>query len=73
MSVQIGDRVPEATLLHQTGDTVEKVNIAQHCAGRRVVLFGLPGAYTATCSAAHLPSFIRTAEAFRAKGIDEVI
>ena len=65
--------MPEASLLHQVGDTVEKVNIAERCAGRRVVLFGLPGAYTQTCSAAHLPSFIRTAEAFRAKGIDEVI
>ena len=73
MSAQIGDRVPDATLLHQTGNEVEKVDLAKHCTGRKIVLFGLPGAYTATCSAAHLPSFIRTADAFRAKGVDDII
>lgn len=73
MTIQIGDKFPMAELLHQTGTTVTKVNFPDRLKGRRVVLFGLPGAYTATCSAAHLPSFIRTADAFRAKGIDDII
>ncbi len=70
---QAGDRIPSAKLLHKAGDTVTEVDIAERVAGRRVVLFGLPGAYTSTCDTAHLPSFVRTADAFRAKGVDEVI
>jgi len=73
MTIQVGEKIPKAELLHQTGETVTKFSFPEHLAGRRVVLFGLPGAYTATCSAAHLPSFIRTADAFRSKGIDEII
>ncbi|NNE80031.1 MAG: peroxiredoxin [Silicimonas sp.] len=73
MSVQVGDRLPDTELLHQTGQTVTTVNLAERLKGRRVVIFGLPGAYTSTCSAAHLPSFVRTADAFRAKGIDDII
>jgi len=72
MTIATGDRIPSVTLLNQTGDTVSEVNLAARCKGRRVILVGMPGAYTATCSAAHLPSFIRTAEGFRAKGIDEI-
>ena len=73
MTVQVGDKIPSVELIQQVGDTVSKVNIAERTAGRRVVLFGLPGAYTSVCSSAHLPSFIRTAPAFREKGIDEII
>lgn len=73
MTVQVGDKLPDVELLNQVGDTVTPVNIVERTAGRRVVLFGLPGAYTSVCSSAHLPSFIRTADAFRAKGIDEII
>ncbi len=73
MTVAVGDRIPSINLIHQAGDDVHQVNIADRIAGRRAVIFGLPGAYTALCSAAHLPSFIRTADAFRAKGIEEII
>ena len=72
MAIQVGDRLPSAKLLRQQGDTVEVIDIAERARGRRMVIFGLPGAYTATCSAAHLPSFIRTAQAFRDKGVDEI-
>ena len=72
MTIQVGDRIPSATLIQQTGDEVQNVEISERIAGKSVVLFGLPGAYTSICSAAHLPSFIRTAEAFRAKGVDEI-
>ena len=73
MVLAVGDKLPSAMLLNQIGTTVSEVDIASHAAGKRLVIFGLPGAYTSTCSSAHLPSFIRTAESFRAKGIDEVI
>ena len=73
MTVAVGDSIPSINLIHQTGDDVHQVNIAERIAGKRAVIFGLPGAYTALCSAAHLPSFIRTADAFRAKGIEEII
>lgn len=71
--IAVGDRVPEATLLYKGDDEPAEVNLADRLNGRRVVLFGLPGAFTPTCDSAHLPSFIRTKPAFEAKGIDEII
>ena len=73
MTVKVGDRIPSVALIHSSGGDVTPVNIADRVAGRKVVLFGLPGAYTGICTSAHLPSFIRTADAFRAKGVDEII
>lgn len=73
MTIEVGDRIPSANLISQIGDKVQQIDIAERIAGKRVVLFGLPGAYTSICSSAHLPSFIRTADAFRAKGVDEII
>jgi peroxiredoxin len=49
------------------------VELSSYVAGRKVVVFGLPGAFTGPCSTAHMPSFVRTADDFRAKGIDEII
>ncbi len=73
MTIAVGDTLPTAKLLHQTGNTVTEIDLGEFVAGKRVAIFGLPGAYTSTCSAAHLPSFIRTAPAFREKGIDAII
>ena len=73
MALAVGDRLPAAKLLNQIGTTVTEIDIADHAKGKRLVIFGLPGAYTSTCSTAHLPSFIRTAADFRAQGVDEVI
>lgn len=73
MKVAVGDRIPSVKLINQIGDDVRQVDLAELTAGKRVVMFGLPGAYTSLCSSAHLPSFIRTADAFRAKGIDEIV
>ena len=72
MTVNVGDKIPSVTLLNQIGETVTQVDMAARTVGRKIVLFGLPGAYTSICSMAHLPSFIRTAEDFRAKGVDEI-
>ena len=73
MTIAVGDKIPSVTLPVQIGDEVTSVDIAERIAGKRAVIFGLPGAYTGICSSAHLPSFIRTADAFRAKGIEEII
>lgn len=71
--VAVGDRIPSVKLPYQVGDDVHQFDLGEALKGRKAVIFGMPGAYTATCSAAHLPSLIRTADAFRAKGVDEVI
>lgn len=71
--VKVGDRVPSVALPYQVGDEVKTFDLGEGLKGKKAVIFGMPGAYTATCSAAHLPSLIRTAEAFRAKGVDELI
>ena len=73
MTVQVGDKIPSVTLVHSSNGEVAQVDIAQRVAGRKVVIFGLPGAYTGVCTSAHMPSFIRTADQFRAKGVDEII
>lgn len=73
MTISVGDKIPSVKLINQIGDEVSQIDIAERIAGKRVVIFGLPGAYTGICSSAHLPSFIRTADAFREKGIDEII
>ena len=68
-----GDRLPGATLLRIGEGGPEKVELGPLIEGRRVVIFGVPGAFTPTCHSAHLPSFIRTREQFAEKGVDEVI
>jgi peroxiredoxin len=72
-NLTIGTRLPDATLLRMGADGAEEVSLASLTKGRKVVIFGLPGAYTGTCSTAHVPSFIRTAGKFREKGVDEII
>lgn len=73
MTISVGDRLPDATLLVIGENGPEPVDLAARLKGRKVVIFGLPGAFTPTCSSAHVPSFIRTAEALRQKGVDEII
>lgn len=73
MTLSLGDRLPDATLMRFTDKGVETVQLSSLTAGRKVVVFALPGAYSRTCSAAHVPSFIRTRDKFAAKGVDEVI
>lgn len=73
MTITPGTRVPDATLLMIGPDGPASVALSDRLSGRKVVLFGLPGAYTGTCTTAHVPSFIRTRDAFAAKGVDEVV
>ena len=73
MTISVGDKLPDATLLIFGANGPEPVKMADKTQGRKVVTFGLPGAYTRTCTAAHVPSFIRTKAGFDAKGVDEII
>ena len=71
MSIQPGERIPSATL-NTLKDGVQAVSTAELFDGRKVVLFSVPGAFTPTCSAAHLPSFVNRADELRARGVDEI-
>ena len=73
MTITTGDTLPNATLLLMGDDGPTSVTMVEKLTDRKVVIFGLPGAYTGTCTTAHVPSFMRTAEAFKAKGVDEII
>lgn len=73
MTISVGSKLPAATLQQFGANGPEVVDLATKLAGRKVVIFGLPGAFTGTCTTAHLPSFIRTRDKFAAKGVDEVI
>lgn len=71
--IEEGQRLPQATLLRVGPDGPERVSLADRLAGRKVILFAVPGAFTPTCDSAHMPSFVRTANALRDKGVEEII
>ncbi|NBO21333.1 MAG: peroxiredoxin [Rhodobacteraceae bacterium] len=73
MTIATGSVLPDAKLLTMGANGPESVSLGEKLKGRKVVIFGLPGAFTGTCSTAHVPSFIRTRDKFAAKGVDEVI
>lgn len=68
-----GLTLPNATLLMMDDGGMVQVVLRDRLQGRRVVIFAVPGAFTPTCDASHMPSFVRTAPALRAKGVDEII
>ena len=73
MALSVGGRMPDANLIMMGANGPETVRLSDRLNGRKVVVFALPGAFTGTCSTAHIPSFMRTADQFRAKGVDEII
>lgn len=72
MSIQVGDRLPNATFVKATPDGPQPVDGEEYFRGRRIALFSVPGAFTPTCSARHLPGFVEKADELRSKGVDEV-
>ena len=72
MAIQVGDKLPAVTLKHKTSEGIEDISTEELCAGKTVVVFALPGAFTPTCSAKHLPSFIQHADEIKAKGVDTI-
>jgi peroxiredoxin len=73
MTINVGDKLPKTTLVKATDTGPEAVDSQNYFAGRRVALFAVPGAFTPTCSAKHLPGFVEKAEDLKAKGIDEIV
>ena len=72
MSISVGDKIPDIKLVKATADGPQPVQSGEFFAGRRVALFSVPGAFTPTCSARHLPGYVEKADELAAKGIDEI-
>ncbi|CTQ48919.1 peroxiredoxin [Jannaschia donghaensis] len=73
MAISTGDTLPDAQLIRMGADGPETVSLAEIGVGKTIAVFAVPGAYTPTCSSAHVPSFIRTKGAFAAKGVDTIV
>ena len=72
MGIQVGDAVPSGAFKVKTADGIDEVSSDDLFGGKKVVLFSLPGAFTPTCSAKHLPGYVNNVDALKAKGVDEV-
>jgi peroxiredoxin len=72
MAIAVGDKIPQATLKTMTSEGIQDVSTSELFGGKKVVLFAVPGAFTPTCSAKHLPGFVDKADEIRAKGVDTV-
>ena len=72
MTIQVGDRLPQTTFIKATPEGPQPVDGESFFKGRTVALFSVPGAFTPTCSARHLPGFVEKADEFKAKGVDEI-
>lgn len=72
MSIQVGDRIPETVVTTMADSGPNPLTTTDYFSGRRVVLFSVPGAFTPTCSARHLPGFVDHADDIKAKGIDAI-
>ena len=73
MTIKVGESIPAMALVKATSDGPAKLSTADLFGGRTVALFSVPGAFTPTCSARHLPGFVDNAGAMQAKGVDEVV
>ncbi len=73
MPIKVGDKVPSVTMRYMTAEGMQSVPSDEFFAGKKVVLFAVPGAYTRTCSQRHLPSYVGNAEALKAKGVDAIV
>jgi glutaredoxin/glutathione-dependent peroxiredoxin len=72
MTIAVGDKLPDVKLTKATENGPEAVQSSDYFKGKRVALFSVPGAFTPTCSAKHLPGFVEKAADLKAKGIDEI-
>ncbi|GAB5468534.1 MAG: peroxiredoxin [Rhodospirillales bacterium] len=72
MAIQVGDTLPNGTLGHMSANGPEQISSEQLFKGKKVVVFALPGAFTPTCSAQHVPGFVKHADEIKAKGVDTI-
>lgn len=73
MSISVGERMPEGSFAVMSGDGPDSISTGDLFAGKKVVLFSVPGAFTPTCSAKHLPGYVEQAAAIKAKGVDTIV
>ena len=73
MTIKVGEKIPEMKLMTGTADGPKESSTQEVVGGKTVVLFGVPGAFTPTCSAKHLPGFVQHHAALKAKGVDHVV
>ena len=72
MTIKVGDKIPSATLMQMKGGAPQPVKTDNLFSGKKVVVFGLPGAFTPTCSAKHLPGYVEHADDLKKKGVDQI-
>ena len=73
MALAIGDQIPQVTLKTMGEKGPEDLNMGELCSGKKVVLFAVPGAFTPTCSAAHLPGYVVNSDKIKAQGVDAIV
>jgi peroxiredoxin len=73
MTISIGERIPNVVMNHMSSDGPAELSSEELFSGKKVVLFALPGAFTPTCSASHLPGFVANADKIKAKGVDDIV
>lgn len=73
MSIKVGDKLPEATFMEMTADGPQPRKSDDIFAGKTIALFAVPGAYTPTCSARHLPGYVDKSAELKSKGVDEIV
>jgi len=73
MAISVGDTIPSATFKHLTDNGMQEIGTDEIFKGKKVVMFSVPGAFTPTCSAKHLPGFVQYADALKAKGVDTIV
>jgi len=73
MTIAVGDKLPDVKLIKAGPEGNEPVQTADYFKGKKVALFSVPGAFTPTCSAKHLPGFVEKASELKAKGVDEIV
>ncbi|MGB3756865.1 MAG: peroxiredoxin [Rivularia sp. (in: cyanobacteria)] len=72
MTIKVGDKIPSVTLKHMDASGAKDITTDELFKGKKVLLFAVPGAFTPTCSAQHLPGYIQNAEQIKAKGVDTI-
>ena len=73
MAIGVGDQIPDVVLKIMGPKGPEDISTSEIFDGKKVVLFAVPGAFTPTCSAAHLPGFVASADKIKAKGVDSIV
>lgn len=73
MTIAVGDKLPDVGLVKATAEGPEQVQVGEYFADKTVALFSVPGAFTPTCSARHLPGYVEKADELKAKGVNEIV